>query len=63
MTALESKALGIALEKLNLTDLPPRLSHLQIEAWRRSEQWLTQRIAEFTKERDELRERLQNVEQ
>lgn len=60
MTALESKALGIALEKLELADLPP--SHLELAAWKRHEQSLSALIAELTMERNELRERLQNVE-
>lgn len=58
MTALESKALGIALEKLNLTEP----SHERIAAWHRHIQRLNELIAELTADRDELRERLQNVE-
>lgn len=59
MTALESKALGTALEKLNLTDLPPPY----IAAWHRRIEYLDQQITKLTIERDLMRERLRQIEQ
>lgn len=41
---------------------PQPVSHMQIAAWRRHEQRLSDIITELTKERDELREKLRNVE-
>lgn len=61
MTALESKALGIALEKLCLTDLSS--SHWDIAAWKRYEQSLSALITKLSKERDELRKQLHQIEQ